>query len=514
MMAVWLFFMSMLMRAFSFVLVAVLLLVAGRSLIQTPEGGRASANGTVNAAAVFPLADAPLDRAGQGRLTSYADMLEQVTPAVVSIYPSRIVRVDPRQRMSPLEEMLRRYYGMPMPEPGPGGRAPEERRVLQGMGSGVIVSDDGYILTNNHVIADERSGVADEIQVRLNDGRELIAQVVGRDPRTDVAVLKVDAEGLPALKMADSGNLRVGDVVFAVGNPLEVGLTVTMGIVSATRRSQLGILGQQGYEDFIQTDASINPGNSGGALVDAEGRLVGINTAILSRTGGNIGIGFAIPITLARGIMVSLIETGEVRRGFLGVSIRDLTGDLAESFGLPSTQRGVLIQAAEEGLPAAAAGIRRGDIIVGVAGRKVESAADLRLIVAQTQPGTEVPVRFLREGKEQEVMVKVTDQSDPRTVTSGAGRDLLPGVRVEPLTEERREEANWPANLEGLLVTDVARSSPYVRSPLRSGMVIVEVNGRSVRDVRSAREALRSGANRFWVFDGRDYGYIVLRVAP
>jgi len=507
--------MSMLLRAFSFVLVAVLLLVAGRSLLHTPEGGRAAAQ-AATAGPAFPLITQPVDRASTTRLTSYADMLAEVTPAVVSIYPSRIVRVDPRQRMSPLEEMLRRYYGLPAPEApsGGGGRVPEERRVLQGMGSGVIISADGYVLTNNHVIADERSGVADEIQVRLNDGRELIAQVVGRDPRTDIAVLKVDAADLPHARMADSGQLRVGDIVFAIGNPLEVGLTVTMGIVSATGRSQLGLLGQQGYEDFIQTDASINPGNSGGALVDAEGRLVGINTAILSRTGGNIGIGFAIPITLARGILVSLVETGEVRRGFLGVSIRDLTADLAESFGLPPSQRGVLVQAAEAELPAGAAGIRRGDILVAINGRKVETVADLRLIVAQAAPGSEVMVRFLREGREQEVKVTLADQNDPRTTASGGGREVLPGVRAERLTEERRTEAGWPANLDGLVVTEVARNSPYVRSPLRAGMVIVEINGRPVREPAAAREALRPGANRFWVFDGQDYGYIVLRVAP
>lgn len=510
--------MSSLMRSVSGLVVLALLGVAGWSVVSSRHGDLVAATTATTAAtaASFPLVDAPVDRSSQVRLTSYADMLDQVTPAVVAIYPSRIVRVDPRARVNPLEEALRRYYGLPIPDSSAPRSGAEERRVLQGMGSGVIVSADGYVLTNNHVIVDERGSVADEILVRLGDGRELIAQVIGRDPRTDIAVLKVDATDLPALAMADSNNLRVGDVVFAVGNPLEVGLTVTMGIVSATRRSQLGLLGQQGYEDFIQTDASINPGNSGGALVDAEGRLVGINTAILSRTGGNIGIGFAIPISLARGIMVSLVETGEVQRGFLGVSIRDLTGELAETFGLPASQRGALVQAAQEGLPAADAGITRGDIIVAIAGRPVLTVADLRLIVAQAVPGSQIPVRFLREGEEQEVMVTVANQNDPRGIAAagGGGRELIPGVRVERLTAERRTEANWPENLAGLVVIEVTNESPYARSPLRVGMVIVEINGRPVSDPATAREALRRGPNRFWVFDGQDYGYLVLRVLP
>ena len=234
---------------------------------------------------------------------------------MVSVYASRIVRVMRERQVDPLEEMLRRFYGVPVPrdrqDNGEREGNGQERKLPYGMGSGVIISSDGYILTNRHVVTDERGDDVDEIRVSLSEEKELLAEIVGSDKRTDIAVLKVDAEDLPFINMANSDNLRVGDILFAIGNPLRVGTTVTQGIVSATGRTELGILGMgsQGYENFIQTDASINPGNSGGALVDAEGRLVGINTAIYSRTGGNIGIGFAIPTNLARSVLVKLLET-------------------------------------------------------------------------------------------------------------------------------------------------------------------------------------------------------------
>ena len=292
------------------------------------------------------LDSTPITGTPSSSVVSYADVLEGATPAVVAVYTARVVRVAQR-RSDPREEMLRRFFGLP---PSSGGNYSEEdveeRRIPAGVGSGVIVSKDGYILTNNHVITNERGSEVDEILVQLADDREFPAEIVGRDPKTDLAVLKIEQNELPYITMADSDNLRVGDVVFAVGNPLGVGQTVTMGIVSATGRSGLHLLGEQAYENFIQTDASINQGNSGGALIDAAGRLVGINTAILSQSGGNIGIGFAIPSTLARNIMVNLLDDGTIRRGFLGVSIKDLDSDIAEAFGLEDTQ-GALIQSVE-----------------------------------------------------------------------------------------------------------------------------------------------------------------------
>ena len=335
----------------SIIAVLILLPVAGYFLhslfAREPKEDETAPPREVKTAADFPISDTPVDRSNLGAIVSFSDVLENVNPAVVGVYPSRIVRVSDR-RSNPYDELLRRYFGFPIPE-DQGGVA-EERKLPQGIGSGVIISDDGYILTNFHVVTDERGAQADEILVKLTDDREFTAEVVGSDQRTDVAVLKIDAENLPSLEMADSDKLRVGDIVFAVGNPLGVGLTVTMGIVSATGRSDLHLLGREGYENFIQTDASINPGNSGGPLVDAVGRLVGINTAIISRTGGNIGIGFAIPITLARNVLLNLIESGTVKRGFLGVNIRNLDPDMAEAFGLEDTE-GALIEDAKDGPP-------------------------------------------------------------------------------------------------------------------------------------------------------------------
>ncbi len=463
----------------------------------------------IKVSADFPLETQPVNRENKNKIVSFSDVLDDVTPAVVGVYPSRIVKVRDGRRSNPLEEMLRRYYGLPTPRQND-GEEPEERKLPQGMGSGVIISSDGYILTNNHVISDDRGNVADEIEVRLNDGRQFTAEIVGHDEPTDIAVLKVAAEDLPSLKMADSDNLHVGDIVFAVGNPLSVGLTVTMGIVSATGRSGLGILGQEGYENFIQTDASINPGNSGGALVDAEGRLVGINTAIISRTGGNIGIGFAIPITLGRNIMLSLVDSGTVQRGLLGVRIANLTPELSEAFGHTGTS-GALVQSVEEGLPASNAGIQRGDIVVDIGGRKIEVANDLRLTVASMQPGTPVTVTLMRDGKKLEFEVILSDMKNPYSLTSGDSGELLEGVVLEPISSRYQDEYKLPGRVEGLVVTDVNGRSPHIRS-IREGMVIVEINDHPVRDLAAAAAALRKGANKLWTYDRGSFGYQVIRV--
>ena len=362
--------------------------------------------------AKFPLDSEPVNRKRQDRVVSFADVLEEVTPAVVGVHSSRLTPVDPNERIHPLEQMLRRYYGLPppvVPRVDQAEEEAEERMRPEGMGSGIIVSSDGYILTNHHVITDSHGNKADQIEIKLPDGRKFLAELVGSDGKTDVAVLKVEAKNLPFLSMADSDHLKVGDIVFAVGNPLEVGLTVTMGIVSATGRSDLNLLGlqagYQGYEDFIQTDAPINPGDSGGALVDTEGRLIGVNAAILSRTGGSIGIGFAIPIKMVRDVMLSLIETGAVQRGFLGLSISDLDPDLAEAFGVENAN-GALVEQVEEELPAAIAGIKRGDVIVALGKKKVSSASELRLAIASTLPGSTVTIKIIRKGETEEIHMR------------------------------------------------------------------------------------------------------------
>jgi len=305
----------------------------------------------------------PVGEGGSRLVSSYADVVEPVQKAVVSVYSTKIVRE--RVRVDPF---FRQFFG--------DQAIPERESKQKGLGSGVIVSPNGYILTNNHVVAD-----ADELKVSLADGREVIAKVIGTDEKTDVAVIKIDVENLPVATLADSDKLRVGDIVFAVGNPLGVGQTVTMGIVSALGRNDVGILANDqigGYENFIQTDASINQGNSGGALVDAKGRLVGLNSAILSSTGGNIGIGFAVPTNLAVSILNSLIATGKVQRGYLGVAGQNLDPKLAESLGVDRATKGVAISDVVKDSPAAKAGLKRNDIIVKIDSKTALARGDWR----------------------------------------------------------------------------------------------------------------------------------------
>lgn len=437
---------------------------------------------------------------------SYATMLQKATPAVVSVHTARIVKVARGGRgMSPEDELLRRFFGLPTPRYEQQSE-PEERRLPQGIGSGVIVSEDGYIITNNHVVTGKGEEIADEILVQLSDGTELKAEVIGADPLTDVAILKVDAEDLPAIAIADSDNIEVGDVVFAIGNPMEVGLTVTQGIISATNRS-IGIYGDRGYESFIQTDASINPGNSGGALIDSKGRLIGINSAIISRSGGNIGIGFAIPSNLAISISRQLADSGEVRRGFLGVSIADVTPDIAEAFGMKDT-KGVLINDVEEGAAADQGGIERGDIIVSVDGKPVESANQFRIRIGHTAPETDIKVGLLRNGKTKTVTLQVGSASG--RFAMGAN-ELIEGVEVAIIDKEIAERYRIPKNIEGLAIVSVSPESPYARA-LGEGTVILEINDREVDTVADARELLRSGVNKLFVYSRGRTGYLALRV--
>ncbi len=404
----------------------------------------------------------PLARQTTPNVTSYADVIEPVQAAVVSVHSMRMAR-----EIGPADPFLRQFFGQRIPK-------------QEGLGSGVIVTADGYIMTNNHVIDG-----ADELRVLLPDGREFPAKVVGTDPKTDVAIIRIDADGLPTVTLADSDTIRVGDVVFAVGNPLGIGQTVTMGIVSAKSRS-VGILESVGgYEDFIQTDASINQGNSGGALVDAQGRLIGINSAILSPNQGNIGIGFAIPINLASGIMRSLIETGTVTRGFLGVSVDPITTELADALGVDRGIRGMVVTDVVEGAPADKAGLRRSDVILSVNGRPVSSLQELRLLVSQLAPGSQVDLELIRDKERMNLAVKL--EAIPDAVSA-----ILPGIETVPLGPENRREYRIPNSIEGLLVTGVEPRSDFSNA-FAPGMVIVEINGEAVTDLAGARQALRAG---------------------
>ncbi len=322
-----------------------------------------------------------------GRATSYNDAVKKAVPAVVNIFTSKEIKA---QRHPFLDDPLFRHFF--------GDRLEEEPQRAASLGSGVIVSPKGYILTNHHVVE-----AADEIEVALVDGKKLKARAVGSDPETDIAVLQVEGGPVPAITFGDAESLRVGDVVLAIGNPFGVGQTVTMGIVSALGRSQLGI---NTFENFIQTDAAINPGNSGGALIDTAGNLVGINTAIYSRSGGSLGIGFAIPASSAKQIMEQIIETGSVTRGWIGIEAQEITPEVADSFRL-SPVGGVLIAGVRHGEPADKAGLKPGDILVAINGKPVKDSNSMLNLVAALVPGKPASIRYRRDNKDAEVQVTV-----------------------------------------------------------------------------------------------------------
>ncbi|PMR79550.1 Do family serine endopeptidase [Halomonas urumqiensis] len=335
---------------------------------------------------------APLSR-DQGPV-SYATAVERAAPAVVNIYSSRVVEREQHPLMS--DPFFRQFYGDDMPA---------RQRMLSSLGSGVIISEDGYVLTNHHVI-----GGADQIQVALRDGRETLAEVIGTDPESDLAVLRIDLDDLPVIELADSTEVAVGDVSLAIGNPFGVGQTVTMGIISATGRSHLGL---NAYEDFIQTDAAINPGNSGGALVNPEGAMIGINTAIFSRSGGSQGIGFAIPANLARNILEELVTQGRVIRGWLGVEAQEMNQELAASFGL-NTPRGVVIAGVVADGPAHEAGLRPGDVLLRIDGQPIIDARQTMSDIADIPPGDTLPLTVVRGGETLELSIEVGERPPPR----------------------------------------------------------------------------------------------------
>ena len=392
-------------------------------------------------------------------LPSLAPMLENVTPAVVNIATEGRVR----QRQSPLfsDPFFRRFFQIP--------DQPIERKTSS-LGSGVIVdAKRGLVLTNNHVIAN-----AIQITVTLRDGRQVEAEIVGADPETDIAVLKMTAENLTALTTSDSDDLRVGDFVVAIGNPFGLGQTVTSGIISALSRSGLGI---EEYEDFIQTDASINPGNSGGALVNLKGQLVGINTAIFSQSGASHGIGFAIPINLALRIMEQILDTGEVKRGFLGVSIQDITPELAEAFGL-TKKSGALINKVLKDSPADKAGLLPGDIVILIDGKKIRNANDVRNRIGLLPVGERIKFKLLREGKEFELTILVDEGTSKKTkpkVTS----ELLIGVTVSDI----QKGSPYFGKVKGVTVLEIKRGSLAWVSGLRANDVITSVNKNPVKNL-------------------------------
>ncbi len=430
----------------------------------------------------LPLFDSQGDK-----LPSLSPMLKEVNPAVVNIATFS----QQQQAVNPLlnDPFFRFFFDIPQNDPR---YRQQPQRRQQSAGSGVIVdAGDGIVITNYHVIRG-----ADEVQVSLVDGRTFKANIRGVDPELDVAVLEIEAGDLAEVKLADSTELEVGDFVVAIGNPFGLGQTVTTGVVSALGRTGLGI---EGYENFIQTDASINPGNSGGALVNLRGELVGINTAIIAPAGGNVGIGFAIPTNMVRASMEQILEHGEVRRGVIGVAIQDITPDLRQAFNLKANQQGVLVTDVTEGFPADKGGLRPGDIIVSVNGARTVSSGQLRSQLSIVNIGETVELEILRDGKQRTVDVKVREP------------DVSQGPALHPLLQGAHfADAN---NINGVVVTELAPNSPAARSGLRPGDVVTSVNRQRVNDMEDFARALARNRQQILLYVNRGGSsfYLIIR---
>ena len=423
----------------------------------------------------------PIDRNSADRI-SYAPIIEKTSASVVFVYSTKVVR---GQDVAPFfdDPILRRFFGMPG---GQGARVPEQTE--HGLGSGIIVSRDGYILTNNHVVAG-----ADDVKVSIGESPQRYdATVVGTDALADVAVLKIEADQLVPATIGDSDQLKVGDVVLAIGDPFGLGQSVSRGIVSALARGNLGI---EAVEDFIQTDAAINPGNSGGALIDSSGRVVGLNTAILSRSGGFAGVGFAIPVNLVRNVAEQIVAKGRVDRGFLGVAPQMLTPELAQQFG---TYKGALIAEVTPGSAAEKAGLKPGDIITRVDDAEVRDPSQFLLRMSQLAPGAKVRIQYLRDGKtmtaaatlqrrpEQSLLGENESTAPARPPTRREG--ALDGVEVADLTPQIRDELQIPTHVQGAVVTQIDPASPAAANGLRPGDVILDIDR---KPIQTAEDAVR-----------------------
>jgi serine protease Do len=435
----------------------------------------------------------------------FTGIAKAVTPAVVNITAAATERISdaPNFRDRDFRDRMEEFFGMPGDPFGfrkhKAPKMPREPRH-SGMGSGVIVTPDGYILTNNHVVDG-----AKELTVTLPDKREFTGKIVGTDPKTDLAVVKIDGQNLPTVAWGDASKLQVGEYVLAVGNPFGLNSTVTLGIVSALGRGRMGITQ---YEDFIQTDAAINPGNSGGALVNTKGELVGINTAIFSQTGGYQGVGFAVPTSMSKPVFESLVKNGRVVRGYLGIGIQDLTQDLTKSFGLKDT-KGALVSDVKEDSPADKAGLKQGDVIIGYDGAPVEDAAALQRFVMKTPIDAKATIKVLREGHEKELSAKIGELPEPKQIAKAdreEGDHAFAGLAVQDLDRETAQELGLKGKVQGVVVTEVEPESGADRAGLRPGDVIREINRKpvkSVQDYENAASSVKKGDNVLMLINRR-----------
>jgi serine protease Do len=461
--------------------------VGSQSFVPFPATGSTASTTTVAA----PAGTLPAN--------GFTEVAKAVTPAVVNITTVIGDKISGRSGQNDLRDRMEEFFGGPNGPLGPKFRGPqgpqgEPPRGFHGggQGSGVIVSPDGYVLTNNHVIDSAR-----EVTVTLPDKREFPGKIVGTDPKTDLAVVKIDAKNLPTIPWGDASKLQVGEYVLAVGNPFGLNSTVTLGIVSALGRGRMGITQ---YEDFIQTDAAINPGNSGGALVNTRGELVGINTAVFSQSGGYQGVGFAVPTSMGQPIYESLLTHGKVVRGYLGIGIQDLNQDLAKSFGVPNG-KGALVSDVKEDSPADHAGLQQGDVITSYQAAPVEDAVALQRLVTKTTVGAKVPMKVLRDGHEKEITVTIGEQpGDPKIAKAdGEVKEYaFAGVAVQDLDRDTAKELGIKGKAQGVVVTSVEPDSAADKAGLVPGDVIREINRqpvKSAKEFEKVSSAVKKGEN-------------------
>jgi serine protease Do len=438
----------------------------------------------------FVSADSSADIAGQvSFLNGFAPVAKKVLPAVVNIASSKIVRTPEQGSPFFSDPFFRRFFGDEFSQQF---RMPREQRE-RSLGSGVIVNADGYVLTNNHVVAG-----AEEIKIFLGDKREFKGRIVGTDSKTDIAVVRIEAKGLPTVALGDSSKTQVGDFALAVGNPFGLGQTVTMGIIGATGRAGLGI---EDYEDFIQTDAAVNPGNSGGALVNVRGELIGINAAIVAGTGGgNQGVGFAVPVNMAHSVMEEILKHGKVIRGWIGISIQLVTPDIAQAFGLTGEPRGGLVADVTKNSPAERSGVSKGDIVLGLNGAQIGDSQGLRLKIGMLAPGTIVKLKLLSKRQEREVTVTLAESPAPSGEQAGAREQTVPrqslGLSVDQLSPQIARQLDLPPDTRGIVVTEVAPDGRAEEGGLERGDVIQEVDRKPVATLDQFHRAIREAGNK------------------